>query len=118
MVTKESLLQLERQLWNAGEDFYRRTLNEDAVMVFPEPTGVLERSAILDSLAGADRWSQVDISDVRLVALEEAVAQLIYRADAERRQDSSQYQALITTTYVRENGSWKLLTHQQTPIGD
>lgn len=74
-------------------------------MVFPDPTGTLERSAILESLPGADRWSQVDISDVRLVEIDEAVAQLVYRVDAERREDSSQYRALITTTYARENGS-------------
>jgi hypothetical protein len=116
MGTKESLLELERQLWNADEEFYRDTLSEDAVMVFPEPTGILERSAVLESMDGGDRWRRIEFEDERLIEVEDAVFQLVYRAVAERGGDGSEYTAFITTTYVRTNGSWRLLSHQQTPI--
>ena len=118
MGTKESLLELERQLWNADEEFYRDTLSEDAVMVFPEPTGILERSAVLESLGGADRWRRIEFDAERLLEVDDDVVQLVYRAVAERNEDGSEYTALITTTYVEANGSWQLLTHQQTPVGE
>jgi hypothetical protein len=116
MGPRESLLELERQLWNADEEFYRDTLSEDAVMVFPEPTGVLDRSSVLESLGGADRWRRIEFEDERLVEVDDAVVQLVYRAVAERSGDGSEYTAFITTTYVRTNGSWRLVSHQQTPI--
>jgi hypothetical protein len=118
MGTRESILELERRLWNADEEFYRETLSENAVMVFPEPTGILERSAVLESLGGADRWDRVEFDDERLLDVEDDTVQLLYRAVAERSEDGSEYTAFITTTYVEANGSWRLVSHQQTPIGE
>ena len=116
METKESLLELERERWNADEEFYRRTLSDNAVMVFPEPTGTLDRSDVLKSLGGGDRWRSLDFSDERLIEIGSDGVQLVYRAVAERSEDGTGYSALITTTYVRDDGSWMLLSHQQTPV--
>jgi len=118
MRTEESLLELERQLWNADEEFYRETLSEDAVLVFPEPTGILDRSAVLESLGGANRWACIEFQDERLIEVEDDAFQLIYRAEAERSEDGSTYTAFITTTYVKSNGSWRLVSHQQTPVDE
>jgi hypothetical protein len=118
MNTRESLLQLERRLWNADEEFYQETLAEDAVMVFPPPTGILERSDILESLGGGERWQNIDFSEVRLIEIGDGTVQLVYRGVAERTEDGSEYNALITTTYVRENETWRLVSHQQTPVGE
>jgi hypothetical protein len=88
-------------------------------MVFPEPTGVLDRAEVLASLGdGDDRWRTVEISDERLVDLGDGVVQLVYRAAAERSDDGSEYNALVSTTYVRENESWLLASHQQTSVGE
>jgi len=118
MGPKESLLELERQLWNADEEFYRDKLSEDAVMVFPEPTGILDRSAVLESLGGADRWRRIEFDDERLLKIDDDIFQLVYRAVAERSEDGSEYTAFITTTYVRADGSWRLSSHQQTPLDE
>ncbi|WP_267643498.1 nuclear transport factor 2 family protein [Haloarchaeobius amylolyticus] len=118
MGIKESILELERQLWNADKEFYQDALSEDAVMVFPEPTGILERSAVLESLGGADRWQRIEFDEERLVEVDDDVVQVVYRAVAERSEDGSEYTALVTTTYVEANGSWQLRTHQQTPVGE
>lgn len=118
MNSKESLLELERQLWNADEEFYEKMLSEDAVMVFPGPTGILDRSAVLDSLGGADRWRHLEFDEERLVDVGDEVVQLIYRATAERSDDGSEYTALVTTTYVEADGSYRVISHQQTPVGE
>jgi hypothetical protein len=116
MEAEETLLKLERRLWNADEEFYRKTLTDDALMVFPAPTGILDRSAILESVGGDDRWSRIDFNDERLLEIDAGVVQLVYRAVAERSEDGSEYRAHITTTYVRENESWNVASHQQTPV--
>jgi hypothetical protein len=118
MGIKASLLELERQLWNADEEFYRDTLSEDAVMVFPEPTGILDRSAVLESLGGADRWRRIEFDDERLLNIGDDSFQLVYLAVAERSEDGSEYTAFITSTYVRADGSWRLSSHQQTPVDE
>jgi len=41
-------------------------------------------------------------------------AVVAYRASASR--DGVDYHALFNSTYVRQDGSWKLRVHQQTPI--
>ncbi len=115
MVDSSALIDLERRFWHGDATFYDATLTEDAVMVFPPPTGVLDRAAVIDSLGAADRWRSVDFRDDRLVGLGEDAVQLVYRAEAVRRADGSEYAALVTSTYVRED-DWRLASHQQTPI--
>lgn len=39
---------------------------------------------------------------------------MAYQATAQR--DGGDYTALFNSTYVREDGSWRLAVHQQTPI--
>jgi len=118
MATKASLLELERRLWHADAAVYGEMLSDDAVMVFPEPTGLLGRSEVLQSLGDGDRWRSIEFSDERLVEVTEDVVQLVYRAVAERSEDGSEYSALVTTTYLREDESWTLVSHQQTRAGD
>lgn len=116
MARKESLLETERRLWNADEEFYEEHLAPDAVMVFPAPTGIVERSEVLDSLGGEDRWASVDIRNERFLELGDGPVQLIYEAVAERAASDAVYRASITTTYVAERDSWLVASHQQTPV--
>jgi hypothetical protein len=111
----EALFELEKRLWNADGDVYRETLAGCAVMVFPEPTGVLERSEVIESVAGGERWRRVEFGDERVLEVDDGVVQLVYEALAERSEDGSTYEALVTSTYVREDGDWTLASHQQTP---
>jgi hypothetical protein len=48
------------------------------------------------------------------VALGDDAAVVGYRGTATR--DDQPYTALFNSTYVREDGDWKLAVHQQTPV--
>lgn len=111
-----TLLERERQFWHGDAAFYDATLTEDAVMVFPAPTGVLERAAVIESLGDADRWRSVAFSDERVVDVGDGVFQLVYRADAVRSEDGAEYAALVTSVYVRRDDGWRLASHHQTPV--
>jgi len=46
--------------------------------------------------------------------LTDSTAIVAYRAKA--RRGDMDYDALLNSTYVRENGAWRLALHQQTPV--
>ena len=58
------------------------------------------------------RWA--GLSDVRVLPLGDDGAVLAYRVDA--RRGEQEYDALLTSTYRREDGEWRLTVHQQTPV--
>jgi hypothetical protein len=116
---EDELLALEDEGWRAlssesGAGFYERHLAEDAAMIFP--FGVMDRSATIEAIAGAPPWQSYAIQDARVITLDENSAVVVYRATAQRA-GQPEYRALMSSTYVRRNGDWKLALHQQTPLG-
>jgi hypothetical protein len=71
-----------------------------------------DRDAALSSMQGPP-WSSFELTDERVLPLTGASAVVVYRASAVR--DGTGYTALCNSTYVREDGSWRLALHQQTP---
>lgn len=115
MGLKEELLDFEKQFWMGDSGFYEENLAENAVMIFPEPTGFLNRKDVIQSLGEESRWTDVDFSEVQINHISEDVAQLTYRAEA-NRSDGSEYRTLANSVFVQEGKSWKLISHQQTPV--
>jgi hypothetical protein len=113
-MTDAEFWEVERGLWLEGPGAFRRWVSESCLMVFPEPVGILEFNAVLDSVGGGARWRQVTLRGpvLRRVGTEAAV--LAYRAEAERG-DGTPYRALCSSSYVRDAGDWWLVQHQQTP---
>lgn len=116
MSLERDLVRLEERFWKDGNDFYASNLEEDALLAFPKPVGVLTKDEAIASLAGAPRWSTVRFDDVRVVSLLDDAAVLVYEATARREGDAAPYTALVSTTYVNRDGAWKLAFHQQSPL--
>lgn len=114
-MTFEEHWDAEKRFWLDGPDFYKDRMAPAALMVFPAPVGLLEGKAIVDGLRQGPRWQSVDFSETAEAALGDTVV-LAYRATG-RRQGAEPYTALCSSTYVRTEGGWKLLSHQQTPAG-
>ncbi|MFC7703334.1 DUF4440 domain-containing protein [Plastorhodobacter daqingensis] len=104
----------ETSFWLDGPAFYARFMVAEARMVFPAPVGILKGKEIPESLEGAPRWEAVEMKEKSALQLGATVV-LVYRATG-RRGGTSAYSALCSSTYVREDGQWKLLAHQQTPV--
>lgn len=111
---EETLWQLERAFWLEGDAFYRRTLDPEALMIFPEPAGMMCGEAAIAALAGKPRWQRVEMNERRALALARNAVALAYRASASRG-DGHSYQALCSSTYRRKGDKWLLCIHQQTP---
>jgi Domain of unknown function (DUF4440) len=114
MPRDDDLLALEREFWTGDADFYRRHLSDHAVMVFPEPAGVLTREQVLEAIASGPRWAEVQMEEPRVVSLTSETAILTYKATARREGDTNPYVALVSSVYVNGDGRWKLAFHQHT----
>jgi len=114
----KTLVSLEEQGWQAlsqgtGADFYRRNLADHALMVFP--FGVLAREQSIETMKAAPPWASFRIEDPRVVGLTDDSAILTYRATAQRA-GQEPYSALLTTVFVKQDGTWRTAFHQQTPV--
>lgn len=112
-------LELERAGWRAlaatpevARAFYEEVLADRALFVLPGGMVLDDRASILDSMAGAP-WDGHELADERTMALGDGSVIVAYRTTAER--GGERYEAWITSTYVREDGAWRLALHQQTP---
>ena len=118
----DDLVDLEEQGWRAlatdprtATDFYERVLDDDVVMLLPGGMRLTDRSAIIASMGGAP-WASYVLEDPQVHVLGDDAAVVTYGVVAQR-EGSPPYSALISSTYVRRDGSWELVAHQQTPRG-
>jgi hypothetical protein len=94
-----------------GAAYYGRKMTADGVMVVPGT--VLDRQQAIDSLRDS-AWDDFELHEPRLVRLGEHAGTLVYRAVATR--GDSRYEAWMSTTYLWQDGGWKVAAHQQTPV--
>jgi hypothetical protein len=114
MSLQTDLLDLEKRFWTGDAGFYRDNLDDECLTVFTEMQGVYASDKIADMVKEGPRWSDVDLDPKGLVQPSGDVAVLSYEARAER--EGTAYHALVSSGYIKKNGAWKLMFHQQTPL--
>lgn len=110
----DELWNLEESFWTGGGDSARGLTAKGAVFVFPYPAGILQGDAIWESMARTPRWRSVVMSDKVMTRQGDTVV-LAYRASAER-EGVPIYEVLCASTYLRDEDTWVLMAHQQTPL--
>lgn len=115
MSVQTDLWTMERQFWERGARFYHANLTDNAVMIFPEPVGMLDREKTIQSVSDAPRWVDVELSDSHLIQLHPEMAVLTYQVAARRQDDQDAYAARVVSIYRKTPKSWKLAYHQQIP---
>ncbi len=108
---------LERKGWEAlsgpdGARFYDEVMAGDGLMAFPGM--VLDKERTLEAVRAAGPWETFELWDVHVIEATADAAVIVYRAVAQRGADLPD-RALMSSTYVRRDGRWHLLFHQQTP---
>jgi hypothetical protein len=112
----DRLFDLEEQFWKGGSAFYRRNLADAAVMIFPDPSGVMIKDEICSSIEDSPRWEDVQLEEHRVMELDDNAVVVSYKATATREGEILPYVARASSAYVRDGASWKLAFHQQTPL--
>lgn len=111
---QDHLFALEERFWTEGAEHYRRHLAPAAMMVFPEPAGVVLADQAAAAVQGP-RWTEVALEEHRVLELDERAALVTYKATA-RRPDGTRYAARASSAYVNDGRAWRLAFHQQTPL--
>ncbi|MGO1183746.1 MAG: nuclear transport factor 2 family protein [Micrococcaceae bacterium] len=116
-LTLEHLTELEHRGWEAlcastGDAFYGSLMTDDSVMILVNGV-VMDRKAVIASLGHAPAWDTFEIDDERLIPLGPEAAVLVYRAAAHRGQERP-FEALMSSTYRRIDGTIRLAVYQQT----
>jgi len=117
--TRDDVLEIERAAWEAlstegaAAPFYADVLAREVLMLLPGGMVIDDRDQVIDSMAGAP-WSAYELADEQVLDLGPDTAVVAYRGLARRGDED--YEALFNSTYVREDGEWKLALHQQTPV--
>jgi len=83
-----------------------------ALMVFPG--FVLDKAESIRAISGAPPWLSFELDDVRVIGATPEGATVVYHATAQRERGAP-YRALMASVYVRREGRWRLVLHQQTP---
>jgi hypothetical protein len=115
----EELLGIERASWEAlatagaAAPMYDELLAGQVLMLLPGGLVIDDRDAVIDSMRGAP-WDRYELADERVTMLTDDAAVVAYRGTAQR--GDQDYEALFSSTYVRERGAWHLAVHQQTPV--
>jgi len=105
----------EKSLWTGDAQHYRELIDEACVMVLPQPPFVLEAGDAIEAVAATPRWSDVVISDGRIMRPQEGLIVIAYNAHASR-EGSDDYCANCSSTYRRlAHDEWRVVQHQQTP---
>lgn len=115
MAELETLLEIERELAAAADGGpYRRHLREDAVLVVPGQALDRETTAAAFDDPGSRPWDDFSLRDPKLLMLGPGAAVVTYLFAARRGEDS--YEAILSSSYVRDGEDWLLVFHQQTPL--
>jgi hypothetical protein len=119
MALEQDLKKIEEGFWyaaGAGKQgaYYREYMAEKGIAVMPEPYPVMTKQ---DAINMADEvmapWEDVRIENPRFLPLGAKSVAMVYHGKAMR--NGQPYSANITSVYVKDNGSWKLALHQQSP---
>lgn len=108
------LIHQEREGWEAllegeGGTFFHRAMIPEAIMIVEGD--LFDRGAIIVALQGST-WDSYTLSEQRVIRLGERAAILAYRVTGER--DGERVDLHATTTYVYQEGRWRVGAHQQT----
>jgi hypothetical protein len=113
-VDDDRVWSFEKSLWTCDAEHYRELVDEECLMVLPQPPFVLGGTQAIDAVSSTPRWADIDISDQRISRPQEGLIVIAYHAKASR--DGDTYEAHCTSTYRRlEHEVWRVVQHQQTP---
>ncbi|MGE2832401.1 nuclear transport factor 2 family protein [Mycobacterium sp. SMC-4] len=115
----DELLALEHSGWKSlcdgtGDQFYGELMTDDAVMVLANGM-VMDRATVTSSLGQSPPWQRYEISDVRLIAIGEDTAALVYTGKGWRDGQDEPFAAAMSSVYHRAGQDWKLVLYQQSP---
>jgi hypothetical protein len=105
----------EESLWVGDAEHYHELIDDDCVMVLPQPPFLLTGRGAIDAVSATPRWSKVTFSERAIGRPQEGLIVIGYKVEA-AREEGDGYTAFCTTTMHRlEHDVWRVVQHQQMP---
>lgn len=121
MTVTETLLELEDRMWRANREgdgaVYQEMLREDALAV--SRYGVMGKDQLVPMVhANRNPYLKTELSDRKVIELDENCALVTYRADVTALVDGNEVElpSYATSVYVRTDGEWRAAFFQQTSL--
>jgi hypothetical protein len=103
----------EESLWTADADHYRESIDDECVMVVPQPPYVMTGEQAIAAVSDTPRWSEISLTERQVMRPQEGLIVIGYKAEASK--DDEHYVAYCTSTYRRlAHEEWRVVQHQQT----
>ena len=110
----ERIWSFEQSLWTEGAENYREKIDDQCLMVLPQPPFVYAGAQAIEAVSNTPRWEEVEFSEQQVIRPQEGLIVIAYRARASRGDES--YEAHCTTTMRwLAHEVWRVVQHQQTP---
>lgn len=87
MSLEEQLFEIERGFWIEGPEYCAAHLGERCLLAFPqsgEMYGLFSLDEVAATVAGANRWRELEMSDRQLLKISNDAMMISYKADATR----------------------------------
>ena len=111
----ERIWKFEESLWIGDAEHYRALIDEHCVMVLPAEPYVFSADAAVEAVAATPRWSEVELTERRVMRPEEGLIVIAYQARA-TREGHAGYTAWCTTSMRRRgHEDWQVVQHSQLP---
>ncbi|MBB5714944.1 nuclear transport factor 2 family protein [Sphingomonas aerophila] len=112
----DRLWSFEQSLWTEGPDNYREKVDDQVVMVLPQPPYVYVGQAAIEAVASTPVWESAELTDRQVTRPQEGLIVIGYHVRAERDGHAG-YEAHCTSVIRRlDHEVWRVVQHQQTPL--
>ena len=102
----------EESLWTGDAANYQEKIDDQCVMVLPQPPFVMTGAQSIDAVSDTPRWDSVEFGDQQVMRPEEGLIVIGYHSTAQRGDE--RYEAYCTTTMRRlSHEEWRVVQHQQ-----
>lgn len=104
----DEILAIEKGFWTRVDDprFFEENLADEGISVI-EPMGFIEKRQAVQMTADKP-YADVEMHDVVLHQVTPDCVILAYHGQGRRDGDEAPYHTSIASTYVRQNGRWRL----------
>jgi len=102
----------EESLWTATPEHYEESIDDECLMVLPEPPFVMSGQQAIEAVKKTPRWDKVELSERQVARPQEGLIVVAYHVEAARGDEH--YAAYCTSTYRwLSHENWRVVQHQQ-----
>ena len=107
-IITDEVLAIEKGFWTEADNppYFREHVADDGLMVI-EPMGFVEKQQAVEMTADKP-WDEVEMLDVKVRQVTPDCVIVAYHGRGLRGGDAKPYQGSIASTYVRQDGHWRL----------